>query len=255
MKLVCIPADPLLKWTIYGQPLFASFRFWLDDVCSFPIHLLDGTAYICGGVWKSFLTDTIPNDIDIFFPSEIARDNFARRLELTHVAQLKTKNAQYYIVASMIGQTKPIMRTTAHGTIVTSGLTKDGKIIIPIHLIHRMYGTLEDVLKTFDFTISMFGTDMENLFVPGTFYDQMIRRSAPRGNTSEISKDAFRWAFGRYHINGSVGIQSLYRMLKFYRDGYVLNKPDILSLVERAGIDVILAKEAGIPLYFPWESC
>lgn len=99
----------------------------------------DYYAYIAGGCITSICTDTIPNDIDIFFKTDILFENLNNSLKSTSICLSETKNAityQYY------GNTVQLIKP------------------------NTMFGLPEKLIERFDFTISMGAYDP----IDNTFY-------------------------------------------------------------------------------------
>jgi len=156
-------------------------------------------VFVGGGFITSIVTGNPINDIDLFVPS--------KELAETLVYSLKTE----------------VDKTHKSDNAIT--IIRDGKPAIQI--IHRwVFDNLEDMAKSFDFTISCAGLSVNDSYCDDNFYQDL---SAKR-------------LIYRHPIRNEDAGGSMLRLLKYYRKGYTAPLNSIAGVVTRMVKDIDFGK-------------
>lgn len=166
---------PRMFWARYGNGSYDNCEFVtkLDELPGFG----SSGPWLCGGSVRRFISgEALDTDFDIFFYNEDQKDKFARAL--TRKGFKKGTSNKFNTV-----------------------YTKDEMIVQLIHI--NYYTSVQDVLRSFDFSLCQFGYDGASIY----------------------AADWSLWDLGRRRLvpeKISYGVSSLRRILKYARQGFTI---------------------------------
>ena len=159
-------------------------------------------VFVGGGFITSIVTGEPINDIDLFVPSKELAETLVNSLKSEGDKTHKSDNA-----ITIIRQGKPA-----------------------IQIIHRwVFDNLEDMAKSFDFTISCAGLSVNDSYCDANFYQDLAAK---------------RLVY-RHPIRNEDAGGSMLRLLKYYRKGYTAPLNSIAGVLTRTVKDLDFQRIGG----------